>query len=231
LFAEATRSRVAIDTSTQGGFNEQKFVVSPLDELAKLELTQNEEKETRRVYRRIKTEINALGEKPVQLKDGKVPIVMSYYNEYLNDPYSMRFVRWSPVTKYKYLGIDTFWAVSVKFRAKNVLGAYVLAEETYLIQKGKVARILKGFLYKEELPETKKPVENTAQVKKKSMFPSVISIPVKASNVRVVKAQAGDTVAKVAQRAGANATEVAKFNGLLPNSVLPAGREIKIPAN
>jgi LysM repeat protein len=50
-------------------------------------------------------------------------------------------------------------------------------------------------------------------------------------NVRVLKAVAGDTVAKVAQRAGANATEVAKFNGLLPNSVLPAGREIKIPAN
>jgi membrane-bound lytic murein transglycosylase D len=50
-------------------------------------------------------------------------------------------------------------------------------------------------------------------------------------NVRVLKAVAGDTVAKIAQRAGANATEVAKFNGLLPNSVLPAGREIKIPAN
>ena len=50
------------------------------------------------------------------------------------------------------------------------------------------------------------------------------------SNIKVVKAQAGDTVAKVAERAGANATEVAKFNGLLPNSVLPAGREIKIPS-
>ena len=50
------------------------------------------------------------------------------------------------------------------------------------------------------------------------------------SNVKVVKAQAGDTVAKVAERAGANATEVAKYNGLLPNSVLPAGREIKIPS-
>ncbi|HEX8289277.1 MAG TPA: transglycosylase SLT domain-containing protein [Pyrinomonadaceae bacterium] len=50
------------------------------------------------------------------------------------------------------------------------------------------------------------------------------------SNVKVVKAQAGDTVAKVAARAGADATEVAKFNGLLPNSVLPAGREIKIPS-
>ncbi len=51
------------------------------------------------------------------------------------------------------------------------------------------------------------------------------------SNIRVVKAKAGDTVAKVAERNNANATEVAKFNGLLPNSVLGAGREIKIPTN
>jgi LysM repeat protein len=49
------------------------------------------------------------------------------------------------------------------------------------------------------------------------------------SNVKVVKAQAGDTVAKVASRNGADPTVVAKFNGLLPNSVLGAGREIKIP--
>jgi Soluble lytic murein transglycosylase and related regulatory proteins (some contain LysM/invasin domains) len=49
------------------------------------------------------------------------------------------------------------------------------------------------------------------------------------SNVKVVKAVAGDTVAKLAARNGADATEVAKFNGLLPNSVLGAGREIKIP--
>ncbi len=50
------------------------------------------------------------------------------------------------------------------------------------------------------------------------------------SNVRIFKAKAGDTVAKVAERAGADPTEVAKYNGLLPNSVLGAGREIKIPS-
>lgn len=49
-------------------------------------------------------------------------------------------------------------------------------------------------------------------------------------NMKVVKAQAGDTVAKVATRHGADPTEVAKYNGLLPNSVLGAGREIKIPS-
>jgi LysM repeat protein len=51
-----------------------------------------------------------------------------------------------------------------------------------------------------------------------------------ASNIRVVKAQEGDTVKTLAERIGASAVEVAKFNGLLPNSKLPNGREIKIPA-
>lgn len=49
------------------------------------------------------------------------------------------------------------------------------------------------------------------------------------ANVRVVRARAGDTIAKLAKREGANASEVAKFNGLLPNSVLGKGREIRIP--
>jgi membrane-bound lytic murein transglycosylase D len=51
-----------------------------------------------------------------------------------------------------------------------------------------------------------------------------------ASNIRTVKAKAGDTVQKLAERYRANATDVAKYNGLLLNSVLGAGREIKIPA-
>lgn len=50
------------------------------------------------------------------------------------------------------------------------------------------------------------------------------------SNVRVVKAKAGDTVQRVAERYGASAVEVAKYNGLLPNSVLGAGREVRIPS-
>jgi len=50
-----------------------------------------------------------------------------------------------------------------------------------------------------------------------------------AGNVRTVKARAGETVAKVAERYSADATEIAKYNGLLPNTVLKAGREIKIP--
>jgi membrane-bound lytic murein transglycosylase D len=50
------------------------------------------------------------------------------------------------------------------------------------------------------------------------------------NGVRVVKAKSGDTVTKLAAREGVSAVEIAKYNGLLPSSALPAGREIKIPS-
>ncbi|CAN5395929.1 hypothetical protein BH10ACI3_BH10ACI3_11330 [soil metagenome] len=60
--------------------------------------------------------------------------------------------------------------------------------------------------------------------------PTNSSASIVPNGVKVVKAKSGDTVQKVAERYNANPTEVAKFNGLLPNSVLGAGREIKIPS-
>lgn len=60
--------------------------------------------------------------------------------------------------------------------------------------------------------------------------PAAAAPTVAPTNMRVVKAKAGDTVAKLAERYGSDPTETAKYNGLLPNSVLPAGREIKLPS-
>lgn len=60
--------------------------------------------------------------------------------------------------------------------------------------------------------------------------PAKSDVSPSAPAVKIVKAQSGDTVAKLAARYNADPVEVAKFNGLLPNSVLGAGREIKIPA-
>lgn len=54
--------------------------------------------------------------------------------------------------------------------------------------------------------------------------------PVKPAGVRVVKAKAGDTLTKLAAREGISAVELAKYNGLLPTSILSVGREIKIPS-
>lgn len=53
--------------------------------------------------------------------------------------------------------------------------------------------------------------------------------PVRA-NVRVVKAKAGDTLTKLAEREGVSPVELARYNGLTLKSVLPVGREIKIPS-
>jgi len=66
---------------------------------------------------------------------------------------------------------------------------------------------------------------NTIAYTRPTTLPTAGSGP----GTKVVKAKAGDTVEKVALRNNANPTEVAKFNGLLTNSVLGAGREIKIP--
>ena len=50
--------------------------------------------------------------------------------------------------------------------------------------------------------------------------------------IRLVKAISGDTVAKIAQRNGANAVDVANLNGFTSiDAALAAGREVKIPVN
>ncbi len=48
---------------------------------------------------------------------------------------------------------------------------------------------------------------------------------------QLVKAQGGDTVSAIAKRYGADPDVVAKYNGLLPNSLLGEGREVKIPTS
>ncbi len=72
----------------------------------------------------------------------------------------------------------------------------------------------------------KSTIKQTAYVRANS---SGAPAPVSGS-VKLVKAKAGDTVKTVAGRYGVSAVELAKFNGLLPDSSLAAGREIKIPA-
>jgi hypothetical protein len=50
------------------------------------------------------------------------------------------------------------------------------------------------------------------------------------SRIRIVKAVSGDTIAKIAQRNGANPVDVANLNGFTSiTTALSAGREIKIP--
>jgi LysM repeat protein len=72
-----------------------------------------------------------------------------------------------------------------------------------------------------------KSVKQTAYVRASSAGAPAVAAP---ASVKLVKAKAGDTVRKLADRYKVSAVELAKFNGLLPDSALDAGREIKIPA-
>ena len=83
-----------------------------------------------------------LGVNPTQAQDGKVKAVIDYFNETLNDPYSMRFVRWSKAIEKSYRGTK-YWSVQVKFRAKNSYGAYVLSEWIFYIKTNKVVAVEK----------------------------------------------------------------------------------------
>jgi Transglycosylase SLT domain/LysM domain len=53
--------------------------------------------------------------------------------------------------------------------------------------------------------------------------------PQTSSGVKTMKAKAGDTIASIAARYGYSPAEIAKFNGLMPDSILAAGREVRFP--
>ncbi|MEP7212554.1 MAG: transglycosylase SLT domain-containing protein [Acidobacteriota bacterium] len=56
-----------------------------------------------------------------------------------------------------------------------------------------------------------------------------VAVPQSASGkVRIIKAKGGETINDIALREGFSAVEVAKYNGLLPNSKLFPGREIRV---
>jgi membrane-bound lytic murein transglycosylase D len=79
-------------------------------------------------------------------------------------------------------------------------------------------------------PKGKVVIPNGNGVKQTSYTrPTTQAVLPQVSGIRTVKAQSGDTVAKLAQRYGASPIEVAKYNGLFVTSALNAGREIKIP--
>lgn len=73
------------------------------------------------------------------------------------------------------------------------------------------------------------PQKNRAQNQDYTRVTSMVT-PVKSAAIRIVKAKTGDTLTKLAEREGVSAVELAKYNGLLPNSILSAGREIKVPS-
>ena len=78
-----------------------------------------------------------LGNIPRQLPDGRVPIVIRYLNDSLNDPYSMKLIKWSKIQKVN-RNEQPYWYVRLRLRAKNGFGAYILLESGYYIRRDKV---------------------------------------------------------------------------------------------
>ena len=62
----------------------------------------------------------------------------------------------------------------------------------------------------------------------KMVRPSSRTVSAPAARTFLVKANQGDTIATISARYRASVDETARINGLVPDTILPAGREIKI---
>ena len=81
-----------------------------------------------------------LGPKPENSAwDGSVPCVVEHLKNTLHDYDSSKDYTWYEPTLVRSheTGVP-FWCVRVRFRAKNLMGAYILGDKAALIQKGKV---------------------------------------------------------------------------------------------
>ncbi len=69
--------------------------------------------------------------------DGSVQQVRDYLRDNLKDPRSVEYIEWSRV-----MPTDNGYLVSVKYRAKNSFGGYVVEQNTFILDKtGRVIRM------------------------------------------------------------------------------------------
>jgi LysM repeat protein len=78
-----------------------------------------------------------IGPKPAQSANGTMPIVLKWFNDYLHDPYSARYVSWTRVRKGLHDG-EPYWIVAVRIRAKNAFNAYRLSDYIFYIRRNRV---------------------------------------------------------------------------------------------
>ena len=58
----------------------------------------------------------------------------------LKDYASSEYLGWTPVSK-TYVGKEPYWTTTVRIRAKNSFGAYVVNEITFYIRGGQVVKV------------------------------------------------------------------------------------------
>lgn len=85
-------------------------------------------------------EIFILGPKPTNSAyDGNVAPAQEYLKQTLKDYSSSEYISWTNVTKI-YVGKEPYWGTTVKIRAKNSFGAYVINDIGFLIRNNKVVK-------------------------------------------------------------------------------------------
>jgi hypothetical protein len=111
---------VTVIDSTKQGFTEQNFEPLESDDLSRFLAVM-------------------VGPRPKQLPNGSYPIVIKWFDDNLNDPYSMKIVNWGTL----FMGetnSDEYWIIRVTIRAKNLYGAYVLREYRFSIRQNRIIK-------------------------------------------------------------------------------------------
>lgn len=78
-------------------------------------------------------ELALIGERPTTAP------ARAYLRNNLNDYDSSEFIEWSPVSK-TYIKNEPYWSLSLKLRAKNLVGAYLLKDVTFYIRQNQVMK-------------------------------------------------------------------------------------------
>ncbi len=89
----------------------------------------------------IGAEIVVLGEKPENSAwDGSVRPAEKYLKEVLNDYSSSEYLDWTKVAKV-YEGKEPYWHTTVRLRAKNAFGAFIVKDIAFWIRRGQVVKV------------------------------------------------------------------------------------------
>jgi hypothetical protein len=145
-FAELkSRSQSLLKGSNETDLAEFDAVMGPLRQIPKVS------KEYRESQNLIQQQINKssviaaekllLGERPTNSEwDGSVRPAEQYLKQALKDYDSSEYLGWTKVSK-TYLGKEPYWTTSVRIRAKNSFGAYVVNDIKFYIRGGQVVKV------------------------------------------------------------------------------------------
>lgn len=120
-------------------------VMKPLREIPK---ESKDHKEAQKLFDQLNkklsvylAEIVVLGDKPTNSPyDGNVTPAQNYLKQALNDYDSSEYLGWTKVQK-TYVGKEPFWTTTVRLRAKNAFGAFVVNEYTFYIRNNQVVKV------------------------------------------------------------------------------------------